>query len=452
MSMKQKMLNNLGIKIISLCLAALFWVVIINIDDPVTTRKITNVSVTIQNQESITSMGKVYNVVAGDIIDVKVKGKTSEVEKITKNDIIATADLSTLTAPWTAVQINVECTRYPDVEVTLAKNTCVQVSLEDIVTQQFAVNVETKGSVADGYALGSITAKPNMISLSGAKSLIGKIKEVKVQLDVSGAADNITERLVPYAYDNDGNRMDSSQLNFRTRKVKVTAEVLETKDVPLEIQTEGKPAEGYDCITIDYEPKHVEVMGTSDALAAISKITIPIDIDGRNNDLEQSVKWSEVTLPEGIYLVNNMESDDIVVKVTIQKRETKEITIALEDILIEHLADGLDYQWKIPDHAIVLKISGTKEALNDITALTLSPKVSLANLDVGVHHVSLILNLPDGVLLENKNSWKIELTEKEVAEPSSGNTPGSTSDTASGSEAVPQPEETESTEDTEESE
>ncbi|MDD6207873.1 MAG: CdaR family protein [Clostridiales bacterium] len=442
--MKQKMLNNLAIKIISLCLAALFWVVIINIDDPVTTRKVSNVTVTIQNQESITSMGKVYNVVGGDLVDVKVKGKTSEVEKITKNDIIATADLSTLTAPWTAVQINVECTKYPDVEVSLAKNTCVQVSLEDIVTQQFAVNVETKGNVADGYALGVITAKPNMISLSGAKSLIGKIKEVKVQLDVSGAADNITERVIPYAYDNDGNRMDSSKLSFRTRKVKVMAEVLETKDVPLEIQTVGKPAKGYDLITIDYDPKHVEVMGASDALAGISKITIPIDIDGRSNDLEQSVKWTEVTLPKGVYLVNNLESDDIVVKATIQKRETKEITISLDDILLEHLADGLDYQWKTPSNTIVLRLSGTKETLDEITGLTLSPKVSLANLDVGVHQVSLILNLPDGVILENKNSWKIELTEKTVEDPSSEN--------SSGGETVQQPEENNSTDDTDESE
>lgn len=436
MSMKQKMLNNLAIKILSLCLAALFWVVIINIDDPVTTQKITNVPVTIQNQESITSMGKVYNVVAGDIVDVKVKGKTSEVEKITKNDIVATADLSTLTAPWTAVQINVECTKYPDVEVSLVKNACVQVSLEDIVTQQFAVNVETKGSVADGYALGVITAKPNMISLSGAKSLIGKIKEVKVEIDVSGAADNIIERVVPYAYDNDGNRIDSSKLSFRTKKVKVVAEVLETKQVPLEIATEGKPADGYDCITIDYEPKTVEVMGASDALAAISKITIPIDIDGRSSDLEQSVKWSEVTLPKGIFLVNNMENNDIVVKVTIQKRETKEITISLEDIVIEHLADGLDYAWKIPDRSITLKLSGTKEALDGITALTLSPKISLANLDVGVHRVSLILNLPDEVKLETTNSFKIELMEKEVTDsPVGGEVTGPSEETGGATEA-----------------
>ena len=436
MSMKQKMLNNLAIKILSLCLAALFWVVIINIDDPVTTQKITNVPVTIQNQESITSMGKVYNVVAGDIVDVKVKGKTSEVEKITKNDIVATADLSTLTAPWTAVQINVECTKYPDVEVSLVKNACVQVSLEDIVTQQFAVNVETKGSVADGYALGVITAKPNMISLSGAKSLIGKIKEVKVEIDVSGAADNIIERVVPYAYDNDGNRIDSSKLSFRTKKVKVVAEVLETKQVPLEIATEGKPADGYDCITIDYEPKTVEVMGASDALAAISKITIPIDIDGRSSDLEQSVKWSEVTLPKGIFLVNNMENNDVVVKVTIQKRETKEITISLEDIVIEHLADGLDYAWKIPDRSITLKLSGTKEALDGITALTLSPKISLANLDVGVHRVSLILNLPDEVKLETTNSFKIELMEKEVTDsPVGGEVTGPSEETGGATEA-----------------
>ena len=436
MSMKQKMLNNLAIKILSLCLAALFWVVIINIDDPVTTQKITNVPVTIQNQESITSMGKVYNVVAGDIVDVKVKGKTSEVEKITKNDIVATADLSTLTAPWTAVQINVECTKYPDVEVSLVKNACVQVSLEDIVTQQFAVNVETKGSVADGYALGVITAKPNMISLSGAKSLIGKIKEVKVEIDVSGAADNIIERVVPYAYDNDGNRIDSSKLSFRTKKVKVVAEVLETKQVPLEIATEGKPADGYDCITIDYEPKTVEVMGASDALAAISKITIPIDIDGRSSDLEQSVKWSEVTLPKGIFLVNNMENNDIVVKVTIQKRETKEITISLEDIVIEHLADGLDYAWKIPDRSITLKLSGTKEALDGITALTLSPKISLANLDVGVQRVSLILNLPDEVKLETTNSFKIELMEKEVTDsPVGGEVTGPSEETGGATEA-----------------
>ena len=75
--MKSKWMNNLGLKVISLVVAFILWLVIINTTDPIITKKFTDIPVQIINENVITSLNQVYEVEDGDMVDVIVKGKRS---------------------------------------------------------------------------------------------------------------------------------------------------------------------------------------------------------------------------------------------------------------------------------------------------------------------------------------------------------------------------------------
>ena len=94
--MKNKILSNLVLKIISLIAAFLFWLVIINLTDPITSMTFYDIPVQILNENVITSANQVYEIEDGDKVDVTVKGKRSFVERLTEGDFTATADLSQL--------------------------------------------------------------------------------------------------------------------------------------------------------------------------------------------------------------------------------------------------------------------------------------------------------------------------------------------------------------------
>ena len=62
--MKKKLTSKLMLKIVSVIVAFLFWLVIINITDPTTSKTFYDIPVQILNENVITSANQVYDIVA----------------------------------------------------------------------------------------------------------------------------------------------------------------------------------------------------------------------------------------------------------------------------------------------------------------------------------------------------------------------------------------------------
>ena len=93
--MKDLLTKNIGLKLLAFLIAFILWLVVVNYDDPVMSTTFSGIVVDIQNVESLTDIGKVYEVKNGsNIISVTVTGKRSVVESISKENIVATADLT----------------------------------------------------------------------------------------------------------------------------------------------------------------------------------------------------------------------------------------------------------------------------------------------------------------------------------------------------------------------
>ena len=76
--MKKKLTSKLMLKIVSVIVAFLFWLVIINITDPTTSKTFYDIPVQILNENVITSANQVYDIVDGDTVKVTVKGDSKQ--------------------------------------------------------------------------------------------------------------------------------------------------------------------------------------------------------------------------------------------------------------------------------------------------------------------------------------------------------------------------------------
>lgn len=92
----KKLTNNLGWKILSFLLACLLWLAVINIEDPQVTTTIRGIAVEKQNEDAITSQKQAIQYVAGNTVDVKVKGRRSVVSRLTASNIKAYVDMRNL--------------------------------------------------------------------------------------------------------------------------------------------------------------------------------------------------------------------------------------------------------------------------------------------------------------------------------------------------------------------
>ena len=108
--MKLKLTDNLFLKILSVGIAVLIWLVVMNINDAEKT-KVFSKSVKLINTDVITENGKVFRVVEGtDYVNVRVRTRKSVIDELSADDFIVTADMQKdLKLNNTMVGISVEC-------------------------------------------------------------------------------------------------------------------------------------------------------------------------------------------------------------------------------------------------------------------------------------------------------------------------------------------------------
>ena len=93
--MKNRLTKNWGLKLGSFIFAAALWIIVTNINDPVTSLKVSDVPVTIKNAELITDNGQIYEVLDGtDVIDlVTITAARSIIDSLDESNVVAVADI-----------------------------------------------------------------------------------------------------------------------------------------------------------------------------------------------------------------------------------------------------------------------------------------------------------------------------------------------------------------------
>lgn len=267
----------------------------------------------------------------------------------------------------------------------------LKISLEDIDTKQFKVTVVQNGTVEEGYAIGSIVAKPNMVEVSGAQSQIARIAEVRVYMDVNGLSEDTNVKLAPKVFDIDGKEIDSTKMKFSAPEITVTVKLQYTKTIPVFIEVKGKPIYGYQYVQKDYEPKQIEIASDLKTLSKIPSITIPVDITGASTDVELDIDVSEY-LPKGVSVSD--DSKIVTIKVTVEKLVTREFTFNTNEIQIRNLADGLDVGFAQNTNQVIVKIMGLNKDISKLTKESLNAYIDLTDLIEGNYTVPVqfILN------------------------------------------------------------
>lgn len=409
--MKKIITTNLSLKILSVVVAFLFWLVIVNLTDPTIKKTFYDIPVEIINENVITSANQVYEVTEGETVDVSVKGKRSFVEKLSKSDFTASADMSSL-SKVNAVAIQVELKQSAASFATGSYeldcgNAMLKVKLEKRVTKKFKVEVSYTGDLSESYVLGDMVAKPNIVEVSCGESKFKKIDHVGVVVKLNGQSDNFEATYSPLLYDSDGEIMDDTNVSFSNDTILVVTKVLASKKVKINVTTEGTPAKGYRVVQTDYKPETVWICGSSDALEkAPSTIDIKLNVDKARHDVQKDVLLSSY-LSDGVSVVGDVSS--IAVRCQIEKNGVRTYTFALSDIAVKNLPKNCSMTFAADSEKYQIVLRGKEADLKKVTISALGAYIDLQGCDVGSHNMYVQFNLPDGVILENSVRVKIIL-------------------------------------------
>lgn len=391
--MKDKMKKNLGLKILSLLIAVVIWILIVNVDDPVVTKKFEDITVTIMNGDVITEKDKVYTVTGGNAVDVSVTGRRSFVNSLNRSDIVAVADLSELSITG-AAYIETNITKYTTThyEMELGTTKMLTVELEDKISNKFSVDIQLSGEIDSGYTISEKSASPNMITVSGAESVINKIHRVVLDVNVQGRTasfQKVVNKNDFLVYDNNKDLIDNSKLEFSIEDITVNVELQKTKEVELKITPVGQPKNGYRVKEFEYEPKKIIVSGDEDTLSKLSVISYEYDITDKFEDYEENLPISDELLnvikSYGVSPVD--ETQTIAISVTFEKLETDEVNISADDIEIRNLSAG--YHAEINTSAVKALVQGGNETIGKLVAADLEPYIDLLGYATGTTLVNV---------------------------------------------------------------
>lgn len=417
MTMKDTWKNNLGLKILAVVFAIFLWWTVVNIDDPVDSKTFT-VDVTVTNPEVITNAGKSYQIVDDTKnITVTVKARRKVLDEIRKANIVATADLREMqdTSVPIRVTINGFEGSYEDVS-TNPRN--IQVKVENTQKKTFPITTVASGTPRDGYVVGSMTASPKTVDISGPESLVSKISKVVAKVDVSELAADTNGQVKLVYYDAADNVIDQTLLTSNVDKngVSVSVTIWKTKELTLKFDTSGiNPAAGYVFDGIEVEPQVIEVAGSPEVLRGLSELAIDkkaLEKSGMTASEEVVVNIKEY-LPEGISLVDT-DAANVVVQIILEKAGTKSLRLPTGSIEILNASEELQLAYdEILE--VELTFSGRSEDLEKLSSETITASIDLAEYtEEGTYTVPVkITQSPDGCEYVEEVQVKIVLTKKE---------------------------------------
>lgn len=406
--LKKLLLDNWGLKLISLVLAFVLWFVVISIDDPVREKSFPNIKVNLINTEELEEKGMVWEILDGtDVIKtVSFDAPLSVRETIEASDIIAQADLGEITVAET-VAIEFLCPKYSN-QVTNISGSIANVKLrvEEKVSKWINIEYKLVGEVADGYLVGGVSMEQNRLEIAGPQSKINEVTKAIVYVDVAGAkAGELSARVDVHLLDTSGREVSYPNVTKNTDAIKVTVDVHTTKEVPVEYTVSGIPAEGYllnGVVTVT--PDRVLVAGPGTAINKVNKVSIPLkelDITGATGNVEKIIDLRGY-LPNNVYFGEEGFDGKVSVVVEVEPVAEKKITLEKDNITLINIPEG--YIVEFPDNigmpAVTLR--GLKAELNvvgDIVGMVdvteWFESLDEESLPLGIHALPVDLVIPE---------------------------------------------------------
>lgn len=425
--------NNFGLKILAVVFAVVLWMVVVNTEDPERTQVFT-VPVSIENADYLTGMGKTYEILNSNEISFRVTGKRSIIEELSESDFTATANMENINEDMTTVPVTVTASRYSS-QIEISKiNTALKVSVENLITNQFEIEVVTEGTPASGCYIDRTRVTPEKVTVTGAQSVVEQIASARVTVNVEGAEESIATNGDIVLLDENGNVISQERLSLNRTVAAVDVAVMMGKSVPIKFETTGEPASGYRYDGVNSTVSSVRVTGPTEILDSLEELTIKsaqLDMEGANKDFKAIIDLEDF-LPDGISLADG-EPAEIEVTVKIEGQATKSFDMPVSNITVQGLADNLELQFD--SDTVAVKLTGFAEELEDISASELKGTLDASSLSAGTY--SAAIQLQGNYTVADLIRVSVTVTDKNASNETdtSGNVDsGSTDNSGTGSE------------------
>ena len=382
--------NNL--KIISIILATIIWMVVSITIYPTTERPVYNVPIEIILDGSYAESTQLDAIsVSHDTVNITIAGKRGQIGDIKAEDLKAVVDVSKVLLPRQYdLTMNIECADNKAFEVVSIEPATVSVVFDKIISKEFEVTpVHKDVKIASGYMSNDAIISPDKVTISGPQDTINSITSVRAvvsnNVEIATTSEFITDELVLYndnAIINDDNQL----LSFSKSSFAVQIPVYVRQTLPLEVNIINAPANfdiEYFRSRLSFSIDKLNIAAPNDKIKDLTSLNIGT-INMREVDVGSDFEFfTEDFLPDGYENLSQINS----ITVTCPKENIDRKRIAIMGNDIQFINKPAQFEFEPIASGMTLLLVGDKEQIAELSSFDITAQIDLIdfNMQEGDH-------------------------------------------------------------------
>ncbi|MBQ6660529.1 MAG: hypothetical protein IJM57_03755 [Lachnospiraceae bacterium] len=342
--LKAMFLRNIGMKLVSIAIALVIWITIINLSDPKMTKTISGISIEQRNVDQVQSESRTYVSDSEKTVTIRINGVRSKIENLTASDFLAYVDFREMSSVY-AVPVHVDAkdrTVKGDVEIVRQSVTMMTGKIVENYTRRKMIVVRFL-NVPDGY-YAVLDGEQDVKSedLTGPLKTLDSFENLIAEVDVHGSTSDIIQKDVELtAFDKEGNPVDLTDVRIPIDTIKVNVLLLPIKSVPIELDISGVTTkDGHRVIRSKCSwTNSVNIAARQEILDSLDSLSIRYTKRDLISEYEDNDFSIARYLPDGAYVASDIKT--ISVYIAVEPTADKRFTIKVSDIQTMYLKDPL---------------------------------------------------------------------------------------------------------------
>ncbi len=368
--------NKIFWAVVSLLAALFIWVYVTGTQEEPIEKSFSNVEVVFIGEDTLqASRGYVINNISAETVSVKISGTRRNIGSLSAADVKATIDVSLISQTGTNTQYYT--LTYPDgvdadaVSLVSSNPSVISFNVTRMSTKQVPVEVQFKGSTAEGYIAGEVEYEPKTITISGPESELEQIDHVYAEIGGDELTMTRTADVPFVLMDKSGNELASDGFEFDVSTINVTIPISMMKEVSLYVQCIYGAGATEENTSIEIEPSTITISGDTSVVSGINRIDIAtIDLTDFALTLQDTYA---IPLQNGVENVSGVTKANVTIE--IQGVSTKQFTVT--NFNYTGLPDGY-YVEEIVTKNLEVKVRGAQDVLDQIQSSNLRAVADLS--------------------------------------------------------------------------
>lgn len=389
MSVKSKLATAL----LSIAIALAVWFYVVTVVSPNSDKNFHNIPVVTQGEALLQERGLMITGTDVTTTSLHLEGSRIDLNKLSSSNIVVTMDVSKIYEAGTH-DLTYSVTYPGDVAsnaiTILSKNPgSVKVTVEERISKTVPVQIQYSGTVSENYMADKENAELDVenVTVTGPKTVIDKIAAARIDVDLEGRSESISDKFTYTLCDAKGEPVDAKTVVTDVADISLILRIVRVKEISLTVNVVDGGGATSQTSLIAIDPPTIRVSGSDTLLEGLN--SLELDTINLADISEDSSFTYVIKLPEGVN--NETGVNEATVSVSFPDLATRMLTV--KNIKAVNVPAGFSVD--VITKALEIQIRGPKAKIDGLNEENITVTVDFAAAEEGTVKLKVTVNCGD---------------------------------------------------------